>query len=182
MVIDNGPPRPVDIEDPMTHEAWTQYHQRVWDARLRTHLHARYFSRVHRWLHLVAVVLETVATFGTGGAFATYTAGFDPAIFCVLSFAGAAAAAVLQGTKLAHKVEQANFLAQAWEARCAYWDDAFRRVTNSEYLGDLTDMERPELRLRDVEKKLWFLEWSWYVQRVQRQLLQRDPLARQRPA
>lgn len=166
VIVQPGPATPVPLEEPMTREGWNDYYEAIWASRLNARMHARYFAAARWWLAFASAVLQAVVFLGSAGAVGTLFAEWDPRIPTYVGLAVVVASGVLSGTGLPGRVQKAAGLAEAWDVRGAFWDDAWLQVRNSKYLGSIADLRAPEAALAKAEAELNIPEFTWYLKRV----------------
>lgn len=179
VLVQPEPPTVVHLDATMEREEWASYHASIWEARLMAHLHARYFSRMSRWMGWASGFLQLVVIVGSGTAFLSVVSKFGGEGYTAVStLVVTIAAAILQLSALPGRVQKAAVLEEAWAVRCNFWDDALVMVQGSKYLGPLSALQAPEAALRRVEADLRIPQVAWYIARIQRELMRVDRFAR----
>lgn len=176
VIVQSGPPRPVEPERRMSQAEWNDYHQLVWSRRLDAHVHAVYFARVRGVLSWARFALELVVTAGSAGAVVTLIASFPITVAIWFSAACAVCSAVLQLGAVGDRVRLAADLAEAWTARAGFWDDAWRMVRGGDYLGPIAELARVDVELHGLEQKLEFIERRSWQREAQELVRRTDPL------
>ena len=178
VLVKSEAPTEVALSSRMSAAAWDTYCDAVWDARLDAHLHALYLSRVRRWMGVLSMALQFVVVVGSGGAFFSALSKYGSGWIVATTLVVAACAAFLQLSGLVGRVTKVAMLEEAWAVRRSFWNDAFRMLLDRRYLGPISTLQEPEAALRRVEAELGIPEWSWYVRRVQEDVIRTDRLAR----
>lgn len=175
-------PTPMDIDQPITDEAWAAYYRDVWAARLDAQMEHRYWLEMRRMAGAVGFLLQFTVTLASSSAVIALLANAERTVVLVVAAVAAACSIGLQITRVPEKIRKTESLVEAWAARANFWDEAWRLVLGGHHLGSLADLKRDEVALERQRAELGLPSFMRMRRRIMDEVERADMHSARAPA